>query len=262
MHIVRGIQWRDPHAASNTYDAFSPAVPYESDEPLQHYVCVHEQSETAIYQQWKADIENGSVKPVDDWKHKNECIVEFQCNEPFCAEKESHQEENSGKKLQLALLRTCRQVYVEANPLLWTTNTFSFGEVRLLRDFVAQRNMKQKQLLKKIHLDWNIASRSQSYFDRLPLYIIKALRGLQIVHLNMVTSDSSDDAYLLINHPWTNYNRVPDILLLRILPLTAVTVTYNILAKPAANHVEMPPILRLEFAQYIRSQLLNPEGLN
>lgn len=29
--------------------------------------------------------------------------------------------------MRLTLLRSCRQIYVEANAILWTTNTFSFA---------------------------------------------------------------------------------------------------------------------------------------
>ncbi|MCJ1382021.1 hypothetical protein MMC17_005133 [Xylographa soralifera] len=243
VHIVEGFP----------YDAYYPAVSFWSVAPLQHYVCVQEQSEVATYQQWKADIEKGSPKPVDHWKHNNDCIVDFQCDKHFsCAATESHPVEQSKKKLQLALLRTCRQIYVEANEVLWGTNTFSFGETRLLRDFVAQRNATQKQLWKKIHVKWSTGS--APWFVPLPMDTIKALSGVRVVHLTLVASFARSCAVKWTQDEWARDAYVGQILVLRILPLEVVTVTFD------SKVADLPPTQRLEHAEDIRRRLLDPDG--
>lgn len=48
---------------------------------------------------------------------------------------------------QLQILRVCRQAYLEANPVLWSTNTFSFEDAFTFRYFTENRKSVQKALL-------------------------------------------------------------------------------------------------------------------
>ncbi len=43
--------------------------------------------------------------------------------------------------MRLGVLRSCRQIYVEANNLLWTTNTFSFADATTFRRFMMTRTI-------------------------------------------------------------------------------------------------------------------------
>ncbi|MCJ1293717.1 hypothetical protein MMC34_005272 [Xylographa carneopallida] len=254
VHIVRGVQAREPPVTNfTTYDTSSPVVPYQSTEPLKHYICVQEQTEMATYQQWKTDIECGSAKSVEHWKHKNECTSEFQCDRPFCPATESHQEYNAGRKLQLSLLGSCRQIYVEANKVLWGTNTFSFEGTKLLRDFLAQLNAQQKQLLRKVHVKWNALG---LHFDALSKATIKALRGLKVLHITMALNISPFQY-----SRWSQYraSHLRSVLELRILPLEVVTVTYDCQVNPHGSSMDIPPPQRLELAESIRSRLLGSD---
>ncbi|KAH8761397.1 hypothetical protein BGZ57DRAFT_580412 [Hyaloscypha finlandica] len=54
-------------------------------------------------------------------------------------------------RLNVGVLAVCRQVYVEVNPILWSTNTWSFQCNDTWRFWMSGRNALQKRLIKKIH---------------------------------------------------------------------------------------------------------------
>ena len=53
-------------------------------------------------------------------------------------------------KPQLQCLRTCRQMYIEACPILWSTNAFSFDECVVFRDFMTGLSVGQKLSIRDI----------------------------------------------------------------------------------------------------------------
>jgi hypothetical protein len=57
------------------------------------------------------------------------------------------------REVPLQILRVCRQTYVEANPVLWSTNTFSFTSALAFGKFMYMTNALQRRLLKSIHID-------------------------------------------------------------------------------------------------------------
>jgi hypothetical protein len=61
--------------------------------------------------------------------------------------------------LDVRALRVCRQAYVDANPILWGTNTWSFSSSSVWRDWRQARNALQRRLIKKVHLSQNIVLR-------------------------------------------------------------------------------------------------------
>ena len=252
VHIVKGFHWYDYDAPTNTSDAYSAR--YRTGKSLQHYICVHEQSAVATYQQWKADMGKGSAEPVNHGKHENDCIVEYQCdkckNPSSCEAIELHRAAQLKKKLQLALLRTCRQIYVEANEVLWGTNTFSFGGTRLLRDFIAQRNAMQKQMLRKIFVKWD----NSCLVVKLPMATINALSGIRVLHLSMETT------FISIHEENSTYRNqyINSVLALRLLaPLEVVTVTFDTYVIVPTRAGDLPPTQQLEIAEGIRSRLLD-----
>ncbi|KAL8975789.1 MAG: hypothetical protein Q9205_008074, partial [Flavoplaca limonia] len=50
--------------------------------------------------------------------------------------------------MRLTVLRVSRQLYAEANPVLWTTNIYSFGDGPSLQRFMDTRTMNQKRLIR------------------------------------------------------------------------------------------------------------------
>lgn len=56
--------------------------------------------------------------------------------------------------LNLSILRACRQIYEEANVLLWTTNTFSFERHATLQIFVGSLHWTQRKMITRVHIDF------------------------------------------------------------------------------------------------------------
>ncbi|MCJ1401468.1 hypothetical protein MMC11_004682 [Xylographa trunciseda] len=263
VHIVRIHRSRDPHAPSELDGTVSRGTSYDPRIPLRHYLCIQEQSEAAIYKQWRSDIEQRSAKSAHYWKkHYNCCMVDYKCEYPLCTAPNCHGAERSSRKLQLGLLRACRQIYVETNEVLWSTNTFSFEEIVLLRHFMAQRNAMQKRLLKKIHLKWVSPPPYRTVYRRptpLSLATINAFRGLQTLHLNIVASFKPHWAERWTEEESTRQTLVRDVLIFRALPLKVVTVTYDAQVY-LPTLVDLPAAQRLELAESIRTRLLDPDG--
>jgi hypothetical protein len=54
------------------------------------------------------------------------------------------------EQLSLAMMRTCRAMYVEAFESLWSHNTFLFAKGRSFAQFVSERSQKQKAAIRHI----------------------------------------------------------------------------------------------------------------
>lgn len=62
----------------------------------------------------------------------------------------------SGNRLDLSILRTCHQAYIEANPILWRTNVWSFlsrYDNKIANIFLKMRSAEQRRLMKMIHVE-------------------------------------------------------------------------------------------------------------
>ena len=99
------------------------------------------------------------------------------------------------RRPQLHLLRVCRQTYIEACPIMWITNTFSFDKAGTLESFFNNRKVTQKQLLKRLHLrmEWweeeakmvGWAERANNEWHRkMKLPLIKTMKGLRSLHID------------------------------------------------------------------------------
>lgn len=60
------------------------------------------------------------------------------------------------RHLHVEALQICRQVYVEMNPILWATNTWSFEESYYLPKWLDLRNATQRRSLAKLHMHGSI----------------------------------------------------------------------------------------------------------
>lgn len=66
------------------------------------------------------------------------------------------QHRTSQDRLQLHLLQVCRQIYIEAIRVLYTTTTWSFDRHTGWYDFIRSRNPLQRRLVKTVHLEDNV----------------------------------------------------------------------------------------------------------
>jgi hypothetical protein len=56
-------------------------------------------------------------------------------------------------RIHLAILRVCRQAYVEVNPILWGTTTRSFIHGKGFCKFMRERATIQRHFLRNLHLE-------------------------------------------------------------------------------------------------------------
>ena len=91
------------------------------------------------------------------------------------------------REIHLCLLRTCRQVYTEANKVLWETNIFSFNDIHSFNCFMNERNNYQKGLMKKLRLAMKFGLRGPMHTplwsSALTMQLVRSLQGLRFVWL-------------------------------------------------------------------------------
>ena len=164
--------------------------------------------------------------------------------------------------LSLSLLGACRQAYEEANLLLWTTNTFSFGDGTTLRTFVNSLHSTQRKKLTRMHIDFGFQCFSELETQRaLSLSLVSQLKGLRTFYAT-IRQHSKLAVY---------YEVLPSLDRMQILPLQNVTVVVSDILHPrgdgstAATGATPPPDLwpiteRQEMAECTRNKLLDPNG--
>lgn len=131
-------------------------------------------------------------------------------------------------EMHLSILRTCRQIYHEAHPILWGTNIFSFSTANCFERFFDGRTPEQKAALKMLHLiidvalpcttlRWNVA---------LSKSLMRSMKGLSNLHLVI---QNKIDVSLYREHKSTNTMfldpRWAGVLRLSMLPLQDVDLT-------------------------------------
>ena len=94
-------------------------------------------------------------------------------------------------KTFLNILRTSRQIYVEANPVFWSTNKFMFAEPTAFKKWMRDRTTHEKRLIGSIQLAMHISNKSE--LGNTPYYwnnalcegVVKSLPGLLSLHLRI-----------------------------------------------------------------------------
>jgi hypothetical protein len=89
-------------------------------------------------------------------------------------------------RLKVDVLTVCRQVYVETNPILWSTNTWSFHYKDAWRCWLRKMNANQKRLVKKVHLSRGVV------FDFMTKSTISALKDLEELNVDIFTWNGPD----------------------------------------------------------------------
>lgn len=94
--------------------------------------------------------------------------------------------------MHLTVLRVSRQLYAEANQILWTTNTFSFRTGTSLRYFLMTRTFHQKRSIRRLRcrMDWRRPSDwrrpgDHEWGSALDVAVIKSLTGLRTLRLKI-----------------------------------------------------------------------------
>ncbi|KAL8676310.1 MAG: hypothetical protein Q9224_007299, partial [Gallowayella concinna] len=164
--------------------------------------------------------------------------------------------------MRLTVLRASRQMYTEANRVLWTSNTFSFPECITLKRFMMTRSIHQKRLIRSLRfeMEWGALSGLEQSYDRvLTMPVVKSLIGLRSLRLNIL-HDMLEPLWLEVKDRFLEMTRYTECLRkLSTLPLTYVDVNFRI-----AEHRETPGLWRKtqreQCAEELKSMLLNLEG--
>ena len=133
--------------------------------------------------------------------------------------------------MHLRLLRTCRQIYTEANQVLWETNIFSLDDARTFVRFMDTRNTHQRGLINKIRLVMRLGPGSDwEWNDALDMPRVKSFQGLRFLWLaineRQTAKQFEEHERLGLLHRIMIDSKSGDAILRRLatLPLTKVNV--------------------------------------
>ena len=251
---------------------------------FRHAICVANQSEQAAYQE---AVSRSVVAPegespehyVASCKDRHAACNMCGSGPMFLLEKDRH-----ALTVDLNVLGVCRQLYEEANHLLWTTNTFSFEDPQTFSKFFGSLNPAQKRNLTSIHISadigglgsyYNISAYQRARWDSdywgkgLKISNLKMLRGVQTLHLCI------NQGFQCLTRGYGNQSPekvielaqeadMDSILRLRALPLKHATVIVSDDAEKLKHTGGMAHrwtvIKKNEYAERVRVQLADPGG--
>jgi len=167
------------------------------------------------------------------------------------------------KTMHLIVLRTSRQIYVEANQILWSSNTFSFSDGVTLKRFLETRNVHQKRLIHNLRLfiDWQYEPNVRDWNSSLDMASVRSLSGLRSLRLQIVYSLEARDrrSNHNLNDLLANSFYFEGLWRLSTLPLSNVEVAvrtsrFDVKERWGDQH-ELD-----EVADGLKTMLLNPKG--
>ena len=125
---------------------------------FRHAICVANQSEQSAYYE-----ATSGYTEVPEGESPDFYVASCEERHAVCKMCGSNamplgKEDRQALQVDLNVLGVCRQLYEEANHLLWTTNTFSFEDPRTFQKFFSSLNPAQKRNLTSIHISTNIGS--------------------------------------------------------------------------------------------------------
>ena len=192
----------------------------------------------------------------------------YSCDQELAYDIMKHHRQWNHVSMHLTALRVCRQIYIEANDVLWTTNTFSFNDAAVSFDrFMDSRTSHQRRSLKNLRLqmDW-VWGEDQPWNDALNMTLIRHLSGLRSLRLQINHSMSAalyQEAKARGNELGLFQTRhLGFVHKMAILPLTNVEVFVGDRCQPQDANALWTAEDRMEYAEGIRKILLGPKGEN
>ncbi|MCJ1252010.1 hypothetical protein MMC30_009248 [Trapelia coarctata] len=232
-----------------------------------HGVCTSEQTELEQFEAWKdetkarAEAEQRGTRSQDlkegDEFYENPC--KESCLPSLADINPDH--DHPLETLDLRALRACRQVYVEASPVLWESNTFAFDCGRDLTLFAANRNTVQRQLWKSLRVNLDIDHFANDEWNRaFSMKAMRSLKGLRVLHAHI-----SYDFYQYMVDLWSHeeYRQntpVAGLLKLMVLPWEVVTATFFNDLRGIGRGAYIKAKTELKFAETLKDRLLDPKG--
>ena len=250
---------------------------------FRHAICVAKQSEQSAYDAFVSG--NADIPEGESPEHYVASFGERHAACKMCGSGPMYmlEEDQQALKIDLNVLGVCRQLYEEANHLLWTTNTFSFEDPKTFGKFFGSLNAAQKRNLTKIHISADISGTSSAYttaYQRARWDENYWGTGLKIPNLNMLRGVHT--LHLCVNQTFEGMSRLfgslsveeliettleadmEIILRLRALSVKHVTVVVSDnptrLNRISRSDLRWTAVRKAEYAESIRSQLVNPDG--
>ena len=167
----------------------------------------------------------------------------------------------TGCRLDLSVMRTCRQLYEEGHHALWTSNAFCFQDYHSLKSFVAELNSLQRRKINKLHLLlWTNDCSFSTARDAKPLSfsVVDNLPNVRTLYIQLTISCESGRGYyerLAARHAFSAFER------LEKLPLMDVRIHIERIDWESEKTLE--PITNEKQAKIVsrfRSRLLDPRG--
>ena len=150
---------------------------------LSHALCLEPISEEQV----QKDFDSADPKTVG-WniaaiKHRHQS-----CHQPP-PEHEDGPERSKPKQLSLTLLRSCRQIYWEANKVHYANNTFAFSCTDVLERFVTARfKNKQHFAIRNLYLDISVLhiTNIDTWCESISKVVLRRLKSVRYLYLNLV----------------------------------------------------------------------------
>lgn len=167
--------------------------------------------------------------------------------------------------MRLTILRACRQTYVEADQILWTTNTFALDDATTFKRFMMTRNIHQKRMIRSLRLEaqWGLYGDSKEWNRALNMPLIRTLSGLRQLRLRIeysyeanIYSKDKEQNLLYCTTYCEGMHR------LSTLPLTEANIHVRNPGFDESEESQWTEADRNEFARGLINLLLNPEGAN
>ena len=225
-------------------------------KPWRHVVCQHGHSKHLEEQRLSFST---ACRPTEEWEPGHR-ICRWQTYYNPDTKKGSDYWDD--ERMHLRVLRCCRQMYAEANPILWSTNTFSIHDHRTLKQFMAERDATQKRSIRTLRLRFDLKRRLLHYRRSfLTPELMDSLTGLNTLVLIL---EDEFPARLVHSMAMTGKslsefggNRIDAGLeTLALLPLRRVSVEVHTPQLPSGEEDPLTEGWRREYADSVRSYLL------
>ncbi|KAL8787814.1 MAG: hypothetical protein Q9213_002001 [Squamulea squamosa] len=163
--------------------------------------------------------------------------------------------------MHLNILRVSRQVYVESNQVLWTTNTFSFDEGTSLKFFLNTRNIGQRRLIRNLRfqMDWRWGATGKKWNSAVDIRMINSLTGLRTLRLK-IFYDVDEQTWSFLKDRFVQVStQTEGLRRLSTLPL----ITAEVVVRPSSQYFNRRLWQKIDSdqcARDIQRMLLNPQG--
>lgn len=163
--------------------------------------------------------------------------------------------------MRLSVLRSCRQISVEANNILWTTNTFSFADATTLKRFMMTRTINQKRSIKSVRLQMELESYGYKEWNSvLNMALVRSLSGLRRLRVRIEhPMDAKRYDYAKSNNILYSSTYCEGLQKVSTLSLTEVEIAVRN-PQYMPKHDRWTKANREDFAEGLRKILLNPKG--